>query len=277
MLSLIKNAPSLADAYRILNSEITNLRNNINSEEDEWIINHKLKQYEWLMDEIAKEEKMAIKVEIKKLIQKELRLGLCKNQTLVALYNMGHNQNEAIQNQSKKLWFWLTINPDWKKITIENFKKKIIKLTKKKSIKEYYIVLEQRCDIGIEKYQRDRRNRKKHNELMMKSIHAHILLKRDIDYKGRKFCKFAGDIKNTFKDCITSIYKKDEKKRNSFSEPVFNYWWLSPEMLNDKMNYIKGLKQIKEKNIKQELDDTMREIIKVPKLIDINNISILQI
>lgn len=271
---LLENATSTGDMYNILNKRCNQIRKNIYEADDEFQFRAELSYCETMMKKIAEARKEIIERRLKQLITSEMELGITTDKTLRTLQSLSNSHYEDKQNKLKKLWFWLTINPDWSKITIEDFKKKIIKLVKKKSIADFYIVLEQRCDIGIEKYQRDRRNRKKYNDMMMKSIHAHILLKRDVTYKGRDFQKFAGDCKNTFKDCITSIYKQPHKI-NSFSEPVFFYHWLSPEMLENKMNYIKGLKQIEEKNIKQELDPVMRKLIEVPHFITIENIPLL--
>lgn len=270
----LENITCSDEMFKILNRRVNQIRQNIESEEDEWLQKCELKHCEDLMMKLAQIKQEEILRGMKKIIRTEVELGLCGDKTLQLIHNLQSKHNEALEFKKKKLWFWLTINPDWNKITIEKFKKNITKLVKKKSISDFYIVIEQRCDIGIEKYNRDRRNRKKHNEMMLKSIHAHILLKRDITYKGRDFQKFAGDCKNTFKNSITSIYKQDYKI-NSYSEPVFFYHWLSPDMLHNKMNYIKGFKQIEEKNIKQELDPVMRKMINVPDFIDINNILLL--
>lgn len=271
---LLENVTCVGEMYKVLNRRVNQIRQNIYSTDDELEFRPELKHCEYLMEQIAQKKKEAFQKKLSKIINDEMELGITQDKSLLLLQNLSERHSEAKAFKQKKLWFWLTINPDWNKINIEDFKKKIVKLVKKKSIADFYIVLEQRCSIGIEKYQRDRRNRKKHNEMMMNSIHAHILLKRNITYKGRDFQKFAGDCKNTFKNCFTSIYKQDYKI-NSFSEPVFYYYWLSPEMLENKMNYIKGLKQIDEKNIKQELDPVMRKLIEVPHLINIENILLL--
>ena len=270
---LLEVATTTGEMYNILIKRIIKIREDIGITE-----NHPLEPELYYCEKqikvLAEAKKEILERRIKKLINMEIDLGITKDKTFLNLRRMEHSNREAKQHQLKKLWFWLTINPDWNKITIEDFKKKIVKLVKKKSIADFYIVLEQRSSIGIDKYKRDRRNRKKHNEEMLNSIHAHILLKRDVNYKGRDFSKFAGDCKNTFKDCFTSIYRQ-KIKINSFSEPVFYYYWLSPDMLENKMNYIKGEKQIEDKNIKQELDTVMRKMIEVPDCITMENISLL--
>lgn len=276
IFNLLSNASNPEDYYSILNKRIIKIRSSFESIDDEDTSPHahELSVCKKMRDKLSTQMEELITRKYKKVLNMAYENDQLKNPIIKSIKSLENKQIEITENRKKNMWFWLSINPDWSKTDLETFKSKIVKCMKKKSIKEFYITIEQRHDIGAEKYKRDRRNRKKNNEAMLKSIHAHLLIKRDVFYKKRDKCKFPSDIKKTFKTVLTSSYRQ-QKKIDGYSEPNFYYYWLEPQMVQDKMNYITGKKQQDKKNIKAELDPIMRKLIEVPDFITLENISLL--
>ena len=142
--------------------------------------------------------------------------------------------NDDIREQKAQkhnnLYLWLTINPK-KEITFENFKSRVEKAVARTMFSDYLYVYEQRgteqtVDLG-------------------EGFHAHILLKRNLDYKPSKVIT---NLKNTFKD-MTLVDNKE----------IFAWYWCSDEYKLDKIEYITGLKTAEGKDEKQIGDKLWRK------------------
>lgn len=142
--------------------------------------------------------------------------------------------NDDIREQKAQkhnnLYLWLTVNPK-SEITFENFKSRVEKAVARTMFSDYLYVYEQRgteqtADLG-------------------EGFHAHILLKRNLDYKP---CKVITNLKNTFKD-MTLVDKKE----------IFAWYWCSDEYKLDKIQYITGLKTAEGKDEKQIGDKLWRK------------------
>jgi hypothetical protein len=141
--------------------------------------------------------------------------------------------NEIIREQSavkhNNLYLWLTVSPK-KDVGFDLFKCKVEKAVTRRMFKSYLYVFEQRG---------------KDESTMGQGFHAHILLKRNLDYKP---CKIITNIKNTFKE-ITLVNNGE----------IFNWHWCPSDFKADKVEYITGLKTDEGKDEKQIMDSIWRE------------------
>jgi len=136
------------------------------------------------------------------------------------------------ENKAEKhnnLFLWLTVNPK-ADVELEDFKDVIDKFAKRTMFSDYLYVYEQRG---------------KEETSIGDGFHAHLLLKRNMDYKPSKVIF---NSKNTFKR-ITNVDNFD----------IFNYRWVSDEFKKDKVQYIIGIKTGEEKDLKQEMDVYFRK------------------
>lgn len=137
---------------------------------------------------------------------------------------------EAKAQKHNNLYLWLTVSPK-PTVKLEDFKSRVERAAKRNMFKDYLYVYEQR---GTEA-----------NANIGEGFHAHLLLKRNLDYKP---CKIITNIKNTFKD-MTMVENKE----------IFAWYWCSDEYRNDKIEYITGLKTDKGKDEKQIADIQWRK------------------
>lgn len=137
---------------------------------------------------------------------------------------------ETKAQKHNNLYLWLTVSPK-PSIEFDDFKSRVEKAVTRTMFSDYLYVYEQRgteqtADIG-------------------EGFHAHILLKRNLDYKP---CKVITNIKNTFKD-MTIVDNKE----------IFAWYWCSNEYKLDKVEYITGLKTAEGKDEKQIGDKLWRK------------------
>ncbi len=137
---------------------------------------------------------------------------------------------EQKAQKHNNLYLWLTVSPK-PSVTLDDFKSRVEKAVTRTMFSDYLYVYEQRgteqkCNLGD-------------------GFHAHILLKRNLDYKP---CKVITNIKNTFKD-MTIVDNKE----------IFAWYWCSDEYKLDKVEYITGLKTAEGKDEKQIGDKLWRK------------------
>ena len=93
---------------------------------------------------------------------------------LSPLYSAIYDEQEKLKEKTAEkygtLWLWLTVSPH-EDIEFDDFKLKIEKFAERKMFKDYLYVFEQRG---------------KTKEEAGKGFHAHLLLKRNLEYKPSK-------------------------------------------------------------------------------------------
>ena len=207
-------------------------------------------------------EIMSLKAKARKqfICKKFLQLETLKYQSAgsecpvyFALRQEEEKLKKKIANQRNNLWCWITINPN-SKSQLGIFLKKLSLYTNRKMVEKFMFVIEQRG---------------KSLKDMGKGFHAHLLIQRRLTYKPYTFIS---NSKNSFKQIC------DIK-----NEHCFNYHWLAPEFLQDKIDYMHGAKISTRSNPKDEklsMDAVFRETVgllpmystQVP-LSDIRNLS----
>lgn len=136
---------------------------------------------------------------------------------------------EKLANEHNNGYLFITINPN-DKTQIEYFLKKVIKFIHRNFSDEASAVIEQR---GV-------------NETELgKGFHAHIALKRNLNYRPSDIIKGA---KNTFKDCC------DTK-----NPALLNTQIIGKDFHKDKLEYINGIKTGEGKSDKQIMDRLYRK------------------
>lgn len=136
---------------------------------------------------------------------------------------------EKLANEHNNGYLFITINPN-DKTQIEYFLKKVIKFIHRNFSDEASAVIEQR---GV-------------NETELgKGFHAHIALKRNLNYRPSDIIKGA---KNTFKDCCDT--------KNS---ALLNIQIIGKDFHKDKLEYINGIKTGEGKSDKQIMDRLYRK------------------
>lgn len=125
-------------------------------------------------------------------------------------------------------FYFLTINPDTSKVSLQTFLKTIEKAISKKWITYYIYVIEQRGETLEE---------------AGKGYHTHIIFN-----KGKKHSEVIREMSNSFKKmCDVSNYH------------LFNLKRIGDEEKNRKIEYITGQKADEEKHLKQSIDKIFRE------------------
>ena len=126
-------------------------------------------------------------------------------------------------------WVWLTVNPK-PGITLEQFQKILTKQVNRKLWTEYKYVIEQRGT---------------NEEELGKGIHAHLLLKRnpETEYKTTK-----RQAQNGFKNITDTNNAK-----------IFYWKECRADFLDDKLEYITGIKTGEGKDLKQQMDIIFRQ------------------
>lgn len=166
----------------------------------------------------------------KKLIKSQLELGKYKNKNIQLMYN--EMKTELNENMEKlKEWIFITIRPDPKKnVTIEDFKRKIISITKWITFKKGYYIFEQSGE---------------NEHTMGDGIHCHlILIKYTIERK-----RLINRLEQTFKNICSPPFEHTINVRRK--KPTHGQETLD--------NYMMGLKQ-EDKLLKVEMDIKWRQI-----------------
>ncbi|AXH78447.1 MAG: putative replication initiation protein [Circular genetic element sp.] len=142
-----------------------------------------------------------------------------------------HNNSHMFITVNPKPGNWLGLAMPDRGTLVEAFIKKIIKFINRNFCEEAWAVIEQR---GVEA---------DHN--MGHGYHAHIALKRDLNYRPSDIIKGA---KNTFKNCC------DTKNPACLNVKIHG-----ADFHKDKMEYIQGIKTGEGKDEKQKMDKLFRE------------------
>ncbi len=163
---------------------------------------------------------------ISSILNLECELGI--NQSMSELLEY---QKELVTKKAEtkgSLVLWLTINPK-NTIKLKDFMLKVDKFAKRKMFTKYFYVFEQRG-----------RNR----DEVGKGFHCHLLLWRCLSYPPSKIIT---NSKNTFKNiCFVNRFE------------IFNYHYLAPKMIEDKLKYITEQKYSDDKKLKQSFDSLWR-------------------
>ena len=139
------------------------------------------------------------------------------------------SKKELVAKEHNNLYCFITINPK-KEIDLGTFREKIEKFVNRNMFQGYKYVLEQRGATEQE---------------AGKGFHAHILLKRNLDYKPSKV---SGNTKNSFKG-ITNVDNPQ----------ILNIQHIGEEFAKDKDEYIDGVKTGEGKDEKQIIDKFWRK------------------
>jgi hypothetical protein len=124
---------------------------------------------------------------------------------------------------------FITISPK-ESVSLANFKKTVEKAVARNMFTSYLYVYEQRG---------------KNTDEKGKGFHAHILVKRNLNYKPSKV---ANNLKNTFKDMT-----------NVNNPQLLNIQHIGNDFAKDKVEYITSLKTDEGKDVKQEIDVIWRQ------------------
>jgi len=136
---------------------------------------------------------------------------------------------EVVAKNHNNGYVFITINPK-PDVSFETFRNKVDKFVNRNCFKQYRYVFEQRSDTEQD---------------MGKGFHAHILLKRNLDYKPSKIIV---NTKNTFKG-ITQVDNPQ----------ILNIQNIGADYAKDKDEYITGVKTGEGKDKKQEIDILWRK------------------
>lgn len=172
------------------------------------------------------------KKKFEQIIKMEYDLGKLGQQMLdVKEYEKTcrYELKEAIASEHNNAYCFVTINPN-ETTTLTEFEQKIDKFVNRNMFLGYRYVLEQRGATEAE---------------MGKGFHAHILLKRNLDYKPSKIVI---NSKNTFKN-ITNVENSN----------ILNIQHIGEDFAKDKDEYMTGVKTGEGKDAKQAIDKLWRE------------------
>lgn len=136
---------------------------------------------------------------------------------------------EGIAQKHNNGYVFITINPK-PDVSLQAFRDKVDKFVERNMFTEYRYVYEQRSET---------------EEEMGKGFHAHILLKRNLDYKPYKI---GVNTKNTFKD-ITEVN----------NPKILNIQNIGADFAKDKDEYMTGVKTGENKDKKQAIDILWRK------------------
>ena len=183
---------------------------------------------------ILEEEEHFTRLKIRKIIGQEYeleKLGPVLKQ--VKLYEQDNKKQLKVQlaKKNNNNYIWITINPK-PEIKLKDFQKLLKKIVLKTCFTEYLSVLEQRGDTV---------------QTLGKGFHAHILFKRNLNYKPTK--------------CITNLKGSLKKVVGDVNnQHQFNYKIIGTEFAIDKKNYIIGQNKTGEnKDMKQNMDIIWRK------------------
>jgi len=136
---------------------------------------------------------------------------------------------EGIAKKHNNGYVFITINPK-PDVSLGDFREKVEKFCERNMFTEYRYVLEQRSETEAD---------------MGKGFHAHILLKRNLDYKPYKI---GVNTKNTFK----TLAKVDNPQ-------ILNIQHIGADFAKDKDEYMTGVKTGENKDKKQAIDVLWRK------------------
>jgi hypothetical protein len=156
-----------------------------------------------------------------------LRMGKCEHYSLQKLYNSNKKMKEELQD-----FYFITINPR-PNTDVEEFKSHVLGIWNWCWIQKMYVVLEQRGDTP---------------ETRGNGLHAHVL----IEKCNNEWGKINTQIRDKFKKFCDSPY-----------ENTINVKSKKREWLNDKLDYIKGLKTDHGKPDKVIQDQLWRENLQI--------------
>lgn len=175
------------------------------------------------------EEEHFTRLKIRKIVGQEYELeklgAVMKN---VKIYEENNKKllKEKLAEKNCNQYIWITINPK-PEIKLEDFQKIIKKICLKTCFTEHLAVLEQRGDTL---------------ETLGTGFHAHILFKRNLNYKPTKCIT---NLKNSLKKVVGNINNQNQ----------FNYKIIGTDFAKDKKKYIIGQNKTGEnKDVKQEHD-----------------------
>ncbi len=143
--------------------------------------------------------------------------------------NCRYELKEATAKEHNNAYCFVTINPN-ETTTLSEFETKLTKFVNRNMFISYRYVIEQRGATEKE---------------MGKGFHAHVLLKRNLDYKPSKIVV---NTKNTFKG-ITAIDNNQ----------ILNIQHIGEDFAKDKDEYMTGVKTGEGKDKKQAIDKIWRE------------------
>jgi hypothetical protein len=191
--------------------------------------NNFLKHYEMFIEE----KKEMTKRKIRKILEQQYQLESLGDM-LKELKKLEESNKvllkEKTAEEHNNSYLWITINPK-PEIKLVDFIKKIEKLVKRKIFTNYLYVYEQRG---------------KTEEEQGKGFHAHILAKRNLNYKPFKTHEC---IRNTCKTLV----------KNHKDNSTINIQNIGEEFAADKKEYILGEKTGEEKDLKQQIDIIWRK------------------
>lgn len=204
----------------------------------DWIKHHspELNTPNFLVQAYYDAQKDLIKSTMKKIVKGNYELGLLGSD-FVALRKAEVALKEVKATRKNKLFIWLTVNPN-PKCKLQVFLDLLDRFCKRKIFTAFTYVIEQRGSV-IDP------------STIGTGFHAHILLKRNLDYKPSKIFLWA---QNSFKSACH--VKKAE---------CFKFIWMPAAFLQDKIDYILGGKTGEGKDVKQEADIYFREENSIPK------------
>lgn len=181
---------------------------------------------------MLEEEKQFFKTQYRKLLNMKYELetlGEPMKELKKDQEELKNQLKEKLANEHNNGYLFITINPN-DKTKIDHFLKKVIKFIHRNFCDEASAVIEQR---GV-------------NETELgKGFHAHIALKRNLNYRPSDIIKGA---KNTFKDCCDT--------KNS---ALLNIQIIGKDFHKDKLEYINGIKTGEGKSDKQIMDRLYRK------------------
>lgn len=197
--------------------------------------NQQLKMMKEWMDEGAELRKR----KFRKLHEQRYILGQAGKLMEMVKQEIDSNNVKIKQMTAKKNnngYLFVTINPK-KEIKLDRFLTIIKKLSSRAFVDEYMYVIEQRGSDEKE---------------IGKGIHCHILIKRDLNYKPSKCCKY---LKNGCKKIVGNIQNDHQ----------VNIKIIGEDFAKDKIEYMVGEKTGEGKDKKQQMDKIFRKNNKLEK------------
>ena len=190
-----------------------------------------------LCDDVRQE---VLKNKIRKVMYMEYEYGSKLDNVFMIVKDKEEDLSAKIKELRAKKnnngFIWVTINPDPKSTTLKKFLKKVDVIAKRKCFTDYIYVIEQRATTLLE---------------VGKGFHAHLLLRRNLNYKP---CKCGENLRSSCKKLMP----------NPKNPQTLDVQIVGEEFARDKLDYILGLKTGVKKNgekkcIAQKLDSIFRK------------------
>lgn len=191
--------------------------------------NEQLSEFDLIDNELKELRKRKIKLILKNLYETE-SLGDYYKELKKEEKETTLNYKIALAKEHNNGFCFITINakPD---VPLAQFVQKVEKLAKRKLFTSTIWVYEQRGNT---------------TDTLGKGFHAHMLCKRNVNYKP---CKIASCVRNTCKTLV-----KDVKANH-----LLNIQFIGDDWAKDKEEYLLGKKTGEGKDIKQDCDKIWRE------------------